>query len=126
MNLFVGAQRRSEALFRPVHLINRWLLSHWPMVWSERYHVALVAATAAATAAILLGFAQGATVSYALSRLPDIPLQSALWGAPFCIAGFWFSRRAKGYNLLPITKIHNGVFFGLLDIGVTFVLVDWH
>ncbi len=123
MNLLLTARQIFGRLPDPSRHINRWLLSHWPMIWAERYHVALVAAGIISVAAILLGFTQGATVSYVLPEPLDVPLERGLWAAPWCIAGVWFWIRAKGYDSLPIARIRHGLLYGFFDLLVIFVLV---
>lgn len=123
MNAVLATMPRIGPLLNPFRYLDRWLLSHVPMIWAERYHVALALALAIDLAVMLLGFAQASSAGYSLGTRLSVPLENVIPAIPWCIAIAWAWIRARGYGSLPLVKVNYGLHHSVLDLAVLAILL---
>ena len=123
MKLLLVSIARLKRLLYPFRQIDRWLLARWPMIWAERYHLALSLAVVMSVAAILLGFAQASAAAFTLTERNTIPLEKALAAVPWCVAAAWWWSRARRYDSMPLVRARHGLHYAVFDLAVLAALL---
>jgi hypothetical protein len=123
MSYFAAVTSSIKGTLNPLRRVEQWLLARAPMLWAERYHLAVVLGLIAGTAALVLGLAHGSAVSYVLDGKFEFPLERGLPAVPWCIAIAWWWSRAKGYDSLPLVKTCYGLHYSVYDMALLVCLL---
>lgn len=124
MKLYLSFRRLLARALHPYRAADRWLLGHRPMIWAERYHLALAAAVVLGIGAALLGASQGSSVAYSLAEGAHfLPIESGLPLVPWAVAAAWVWRRSRAYSLLPIVRVAHGFYYGIMDLAVLLLVM---